>query len=372
MKDEIYSYNKGKTKEEKINNLKYIINLLSKNLEMNLNYINVEAIINKKEKESIKYLLILFINILKMKEIKRQHLINVYFNNKNENQKRKCVTEKEKQNKKDDNISLDIKIKKLNNNKIDYSESLKNREKNYNKSISPVKKSYNIFSLPILEDEENKDKNQFSNKKNQNYFLSKRELINEIIIIIKSIISQEEFYNFLINDSFNQKLLNIIKNIYHFHLELFNNSLISKQFLNDYIIDIKYIINKQFSKSDKINEYNKFKNYNNNIKYFSKRFKSVKAIKKYYNLNYIKEKREMKINKLENEYKKEQSYKIIYNCYKFYQKLIQVKKNKELQNFEFQEFLFKLKYYQMLKRKQTVINYIKRINNKIKNKKEMI
>ena len=48
MKDENYSFIKGKTSEEMINNLKNIIILLSQNLEMNLEYINAEDIINKR------------------------------------------------------------------------------------------------------------------------------------------------------------------------------------------------------------------------------------------------------------------------------------------------------------------------------------
>ena len=72
MKDNNYSYKKGKTKEEKINNLKKIIILLSQKLEMDLRYIDVELIIDKKDKENIKDLLVLFINILKMKEIKNE------------------------------------------------------------------------------------------------------------------------------------------------------------------------------------------------------------------------------------------------------------------------------------------------------------
>ena len=81
MKDENYSFIKGKTSEEMINNLKNIIILLSQNLEMNLEYINAEDIINKKDKEQVKYLLVLFINILKLKELKKEHLINIHFNN---------------------------------------------------------------------------------------------------------------------------------------------------------------------------------------------------------------------------------------------------------------------------------------------------
>ena len=65
MKDDNYSFIKGKTEDEKIYNLKNIIILLSQNLEMDLGYISAEDLISKKDKEQVKYLLVLIINILR-------------------------------------------------------------------------------------------------------------------------------------------------------------------------------------------------------------------------------------------------------------------------------------------------------------------
>lgn len=62
MNDKNYIIKNGKNNEEKIINLKEIITLLSKKLQMNLEYIDIESIIIEKDKESIKYFLILFIN----------------------------------------------------------------------------------------------------------------------------------------------------------------------------------------------------------------------------------------------------------------------------------------------------------------------
>jgi mevalonate kinase len=89
-------------------------------------------------------------------------------------------------------------------------------------------------------------------------------------------------------------------------------------------------------------------------------------MKKYYNLNYNKEKKEMKINKLENEYQRKKSYVTIYDYNKFYKKLIHLKKKEDLENLEFQELLFKLKYYKTLKEKESIINVLKKNNNKVK------
>ena len=89
FKDDNYSYIKAKTKESSINNLKNLIILLSKNLEMDLKYIDVEDIINKKDKKSVKYLLVLFINILKIKELTKQQMINRNFNNQIEKYEKK-------------------------------------------------------------------------------------------------------------------------------------------------------------------------------------------------------------------------------------------------------------------------------------------
>ena len=76
--------------------MKKVIILLSQKLEMDLRYIDVELIIDKKDKENIKDLLVLFINILKMKEIKKDHLANIHFNNQINKEQGSCLTEREK------------------------------------------------------------------------------------------------------------------------------------------------------------------------------------------------------------------------------------------------------------------------------------
>ncbi len=149
MKDENYSFIKGKTSEEMINNLKNIIILLSQNLEMNLEYINAEDIINKKDKEQVKYLLVLFINILKLKEIKKEHLINIHFNNQVGQLQRYCLTENLKENKTESNLnkSFDVIIKKMKNNENTFYELL-NNERTYQQMLRNKKMENKILELP--------------------------------------------------------------------------------------------------------------------------------------------------------------------------------------------------------------------------------
>ena len=367
MKDDNYSFIKGKTEDEKIYNLKNIITLLSQNLEMDLGYISAEDIINKKDKEQVKYLLVLFINILRMKDLKKEHLINVHFNNQIGQLQRYCLTENEKVNKTESNLnkSFDIIIRKMKNNENTFYELLKNERAYQDKLRSSKKKENQVLDLPTSEDEEKIEERKIISKNNIHfkYFLTKYEVIDIIIKLIKEILPKKKFYEFLINGSFNKKISRIIKDIYILHLEIFKNPLISKQFLIDYIIDIKYIINKELS----INvESKEFKMNINDTKIFSKKLRNIKVMKKYYNLNYNKEKKEMKINKLENEYQRKRSYVTIYDYNKFYKKLIHLKKKEDLENLEFQELLFKLKYYKTLKEKESIINVLKKNNNKVK------
>ena len=110
------------------------------------------------------------------------------------------------------------------------------------------------------------------------------------------------------------------------------------------------------------------KNLNNseNIAKFSKMLKNKKKMKKYYSLNYNKRMREDKINKFEYEYERKKSYKAINEYCKLYPKLIQIKKAIDLENLELQELLFKLKYYQSLEQKESIVNNLKKNNNKAK------
>ena len=272
---------------------------------MDLGYISAEDIINKKDKEQVKYLLVLFINILRMKDLKKEHLINVHFNNQIGQLQRYCLTENEKVNKTESNLnkSFDIIIRKMKNNENTFYELLKNERAYQDKLRSSKKKENKVLDLPTSEDEEKIKERKIIPKNNIHfkYFLTKYEVIDVIIKLIKEILPKQKFYEFLINGSFNTKISRIIKDIYILHLEIFKSPLISKQFLIDYIIDIKYIINKELS----INiESKEFKMNINDTKIFSKKLRNIKVMKKYYNLNYNKEKKEMKINKLENEYQR--------------------------------------------------------------------
>ena len=356
MKDNNYSYKKGKTKEEKINNLKKVIILLSQKLEMDLRYIDVELIIDKKDKENIKDLLVLFINILKMKEIKKDHLANIHFNNQINKEQRSCLTEREKDDKVETNlnsISFDSKIQTIKNKENILFQLLNNAKKKNNKNKTNIQKihKYNLFTLT---DSDRKESNDFKIKNSDNnykYFLSQKDLINEIVNIIKRILPENEFSNFLINDTFNKKIKNIITKIYLFHFELYKNFLITKRFLFDYIVDIKFIITGELFIKDKNIEYNS----KIDLEELSKKLKKINLLQMYAILKNVREKKEIKINKLENKYQIQKSYNKIIECYEFYKKIIQVKYKKLLSNLEFQELLDKLKYYQTLQRKDSYV-----------------
>ena len=369
MKDDNLLFIKGKTKEEMIINLKNIVTLLSQKLEMDLRYIDVEDIINKRDKEQVKYLLVLFINILKIKELKEQHLINVHFNNQIEQLQRHCLTEIEKGDKTESNLnkSLDFIFKKKKNNENAFLELLKNIKEKYKLNTSKDSEP-KIMTLPASKEVEKKQEKKIISidKNNHKYFLSKNVLIDFIIKLIKETLPANKFYEFLINDSFNKKISNIIKSIYILHSGIFKNSLISKQFLIDYNIDIKNIIQKELYIYYERREYKKVINNPCNIKIFSKKLKNIKTLRKFYILNYKKEKNELKVRKLENEYQRKKSYIAINKIYKIYPELIRIKKNKEMENLEFQELLFKLKYYQKLKKKESIINIMRKGNNKAK------
>ena len=378
MKDNNTSFIKGKTKEEMINNLQSIINLLSQKLEMDLRYINVEAIINERDKEQVKYLLVLFINILKMKELRKQHLKNVHFNNQINQSQRNCITEKEKKIKTESNLnkSFDLIIQKKKNNENTFQELLNNIKKNQYQLKYSKDQDNNLLYLPTSKSEEKIEENKIISinkaKTNLKYFLPINELIDAIIKLIKEILPPNNFYELLVNESFNKKISNIIKGIKILHLRIFKNSLISKQFLIDYSIEIKYIINKELHIYNGNKGYKESINKVDNIKTFSEKLKNIKAMKKYYILNYKKEKSEMKLNKLENDYQRKRSFITIYECCNYYPELIRVKKNKETEQLEFQELLFKLKYYQALKKKDSMINIMRKTNNKAKLLKNMI
>ena len=367
FKDDNYSYIKAKTKESSINNLKNLIILLSKNLEMDLKYIDVEAIINKKDKKSVKYLLVLFINILKIKELTKHQMINRNFDNQIEKYEKKNLTEIKNINKSKNNNdkSLGITYENMKNRDNIVGELLKNRNIKY-KDLN--NKKNDILPLQILNYKGKTERKDVisKNKNNSNYFLSKKEFINEIIKIIQSIIPKNQFYDFLINDSFNEKFTKIIEKIYILHLQIFNNILISKQFLSDYLIDIKYIIFKNLYERNKSLESKKRSNNNENIIKFSKILKNKKNLKKYYTLNHNKIMKENKLNKYEYENQRKKSHKVINEFCKLNKKLTQIKKEKDLENLEFQELLFKLKFYQSLEQKVSIINNLRKNNNKAK------
>lgn len=337
---------------------------------MNLEYIDIEMIIKNKDKESVKYFLILFINILKLKEIKRQNIINRHFNNKIAILKRRCLTERENEEKEKNNkmdISFDNVINKMKKRKNIFLEILNNWKKN-NKIIKSVnKKPNNIHNLDHLtefninkNDNENKEKFEFKPKNSYIYFLSQKDLINEILKLIKDIMTQKEYYEFLNNNSFNKIILNIIKKIY---LLEHNNTLISKQFLLDNIMDINDIITKELylKNNSKAKE-----NINVNINVLSDKLRKIRFLKIYKNFKYRKGINEIKVNKLENEYQSIKSFNRINKYNEFYNKLISYNRKKDIENLELKELLMNIKYLQKLEKNKSIINNFQKSYDKTK------
>ena len=294
-------------------------------------------------------------------------MINRNFDNQIEKYEKKNLTEIKNINKNKNNNAKSLGItyenEKNKDNIVD--ELLKNRNIKY-KDLNYKKND--ILPLQILNYKGKTERKDVisKNKNNSNYFLSKKEFINEIIKIIQSIIPKNQFYDFLINDSFNEKFTKIIEKIYILHFQIFNNILISKQFLSDYLIDIKYIIFKNLYERNKSLESKKRSNNNENIIKFSKILKNKKNLKKYYTLNHNKIMKENKLNKYEYENQRKKSYKVINEFCKLNKKLIQIKKEKNSENLAFQELLFKLKFYQSLEQKVSIINNLRKNNNKAK------
>ena len=406
MKDQDFIFKIGKTPEEKINNLNGIISLLSMKLEMELKYINIESIIQDKDKESVKYFLILFINILKIKEIQKEKLENVHFNNEIELLKRSCITDRdEKDNKndmnKDMNISFDLKLlrteKEKENNDINvkFNNYLKKISNNVNNNLKQISGNFDIlnkndlekktdlriFLIPPLkpketiEDLKNRKKFYFSSKKkNFHIYLSQKELIYEVVQMIKKNIPHKDFYNFLVSNDFTKKMLNIIKEIYSLHFLRHNNIFISKHYLKDHEIDIISIIKRELGFFKK---YNKSKNKGNNksksinqsnknIERLSKIFKNIVWLKKFNDYNCERATHEIYENQINYEKNQKMTIKYINDYRKLFLKLISLEKNKNSEDKEHQQLLINMKYYQNLEQKADLINSLRKENNKLK------
>ena len=429
MNDKDYIFKKGKTEEEKINNLKEISNLLSQKLDMNLTYIDYDSLIKNKDKESAKSLLVLFINILKVNEQNKQKKDNLHFNNdqKKDNlhfnndielMKRSVLTERDdKENLLKNNQSINIPlinkmvdnnnelIKKSNTtknkfdkflmniaNKIDlnlnkvsrpYSTGKKSARKTdlkilyipLGKRSGPQLKNYNIFDM--INRAKGKEKEKFKSKKKNNFhiYLTNQELIYEVVKIIKNAIPGEDFYNFLVNLSFTQKMLNIIEKIYSIHFLRHKSIDISKHFLSDHIMDIITIIkvelglfntksNKSKNKSNK--SHSKKNLANRNIKELSKLFKDILWLRKFHNFNCIRIGHEIKESKINYEHIRKKSDENINNFKKLFLKLISVEECNCKEDKEFQKFLMNIKYYQILETKADILKYLRKKNNEVK------
>ena len=412
MNDQDYIYKKGKTEEEKINNLKEISTLLSQKLLMELTYIDYQSLIKNKDKESAKSLLVLFINILKANEEIKQKQNNIHFNNDIELMKRSVLTEKdEKENLLKNNQSINISLinKMVDNNKesIKKSNTIKNKFDKYimdiaNKvdfNLNKVSRPYSIgkkntkkTDLKILYipmksrdshlksskrldiinvvKEKDKSKGKVKSKKKNTFhiYLTNEELIYEVVKIIKNTIPGEDFYNFLVNLTFTQKMLNIIEKIYSIHFLRHKNIDISKHFLKDHIMDIITIIKVELGLlNNKSNKSHSKKNLaNRNIKELSKLFKDILWLKQFHNFNCIRIGHEIKESKINYEYIRKKSDESIKNFKKLFLKLISVEECNCKEDKEFQKFLMNIKYYQILETKADILKYLRKKNNEVK------
>ena len=401
MNDNDYIFKNGITSEEKISNLKEIISLLSKKLEMDLQYIDIESIIINKDKESVKYFLILFINILKSNEKLKEKYINEHFNNDIDLLKRSCITDRDEKedskNKNNNNMNVSFDEMLLRNKNIDvnskFEKFLENRAKNknveliYGKNLKEnfygKKTDLRIYFIPPLKHKENdedlKNKLRLYNsvdKKGKKYYhiyLSQKEMIYEIVKIIKNIISPEDFFNFLINNTFSKNMMNIISKIYELHFVRHKNLFISKHYLKDHEIDIKPIVLKELNLYGKYNkDKNKNKDNNNNIKSknnieeLSKLFKNIKWLRKYHDFNCLRSKHEIKETKINYEFNRKKNMKYINDFQKLFLKLISIENKYNKEDKELQNFLFNLKYYQIIETKADIIKNLRNNNKELK------
>lgn len=425
MNDKDYICKKGKTEEEKINNLKEISNLLSQKLDMNLTYIDYDSLIKNKDEESAKSLLVLFINILKANEEHKQKKDNLHFNNDIELMKKSVLTERDdKENLLKNNQSINISlvnkmvgnnkemIKKSNTTKNKFDKFLMNIARKVDLNLNKVSRPYStgkkstrktdlkMIYIPVSksrgtelksskrfditnrtkekEKEKNKVKSKTSKTKKINTFhiyLTNEELIYEVIKIIKNTIPGEDFYNFLVDLNFTQKMLNIIEKIYSIHFLRHKGIDISRHFLRDHIMDIITIIkvelgllNSKNNKSkNKSNKNHCKKNLaNRNIKELSKLLKDILWLRKFHDFNCIRIGHEIKESKINYEYIRKKCDENINNFKKLFLKLISVEECNCKEDVEFQKFLMNIKFYQILDTKVDILKYLRKKNNEVK------
>ena len=373
---------------------------------MNLEYIDIESIIIDKNKESIKYFLILFINIININEKFKQKINDEHFNNEIELSKRRCITDRDENDNKNSNlkpnISFDAKLlsdknKNIDNNiNIKFNKFLKNIQNNVNINKKKIDEKYEenhaniekktdlkIFYIPLSkqqkDDEALKNKIRLYNsvdKKSKKYFhiyLSQKELIYETVKTIKNIISSEEFYDFLTSKNFSKKILSIIEKIYELHFIRHKNLFISKHYLKDHEIDINSIILREINLYQKYNKPlnnkkdkgNNIIKSNRNVEEISKIFKNIPWIKKFTEFNCLRIKHEIKETKINYEYNRKNNIKYINDFQKLYIKLITKEKNKNLEEKELYKLLHNIKYYQALEQKVDIINNLKNNNHEL-------
>ena len=417
MKDKDYICKKGKTEEEKINNLKEISTLLSQKLDMILDYIDYDSLIKNQDNEAAKSLLVLFINILKVNEEGKQKKDILHFNNDIELMKRSVLTERDDnenllKNNQSINISLVNKmvgnnkelIKKSNTTKNKFDEFIMNIANKVNFNLNKVSRPYStgkksakktdlkILYIPISKSRgtqlkssnrfdiinkiKEKDKVKSKSKKINTFhiYLTNQELIYEVIKIIKNAIPGEDFYNFLVNLNFTQKMLNIIEKIYSIHFLRHKSIDISKHFLRDHIMDIITIIkvelgllnNKNNKSKNKSSKNHSKKNLaNRNIKELSKLFKDILWLRKFHNFNCIRIGHEIKESKINYENIRKKSDENINNYKKLFLKLISVEESNFKEDIELQNFLKNIKYYQILDTKADILKYLRKKNNEV-------
>ena len=294
------------------------------------------------------------------------------------------IDKNEKQRNADNNISkkFDKFLKNIDKN-------ITNNMKQTNKNFGGINEKFGkktdlkIFYIPPSnqqkDDEELKNKIRLYNsvdKKSKKYFhiyLSQKELIYEIVKIIKNIVLSKEFYDFLTSKNFSKKMMNIIEKIYELHFIRHKNLFISKHYLKAHEIDINSIILRELNLYQKYNKpINNKKNKDNiiiksnrNVEELSKIFKNIPWIKKFNEFNCLRIKHEIKETKINYEYNRKNNIKYINDFQKLYLKLITKEKNKNLEEKELYKLLHNIKYYQTLEQKVDIINNLKNNNREL-------
>ena len=388
--------NNNRQKQDQILNIKKILDSLSQEFETDFKFIDINSLVDNQSKESAKYLLMSLINVINfLKESNNKNnlkAIKKEISNNDNNQDNLKIIKKETSN--GDNIIINITERNITNNEK-YQNSLQGRFNKYidtvaesvgnnikkiseNFSMDKIKRNPNdnkknnlklhpfyLTSYQINKKTHSKQQNKLLNKKNyfnekNNYhlYMPIENLIDEILKIIQKILSFEEFYNFLCDRFFVSKMYKILQEIKFIHLIKHRTLCVSKHFINDHLMEIKFIINKIIKNEKK-------KTITINKTNLSKLFNYIGHLKKLHNLNSILIGHEVKEKLMYHDYLKLKEKKKFNNINKNYGKLLEMNNNLFKEEKELNDLMYNMNIYQKMDKSTDIINYLKLRNKEL-------